>query len=157
MKESSVAFADSAASGVCLAPSCFLFAFCAAGFLEEDLGAVSELDSGESDEVAEDGSEAEDMDAEGFLESPLIVADESDGAWTSAGGAVVLEWSSVIVVNAGAAESESESDPADDADEDDEEEEATTLLPDTRAALGGFSEARAFPTLTADFSRRTEF
>lgn len=123
-------FADNAASGVCLAPSCFFLVFSATGFLGEDFEGDSELESEDSDEVAEEASEAADMEAEGFLESPLMVAEESEeGACTSAGGCPLVLARTADFADgtwAGASKLESESDA---------EAEADSLLSDTGAGL----------------------
>ena len=125
-----MAFADSAASAVCLAPLCFFSSFGTSGFFGEP-----DLEVEDSDEVAEERSEAEDIETEGFFESPLIVADESeDGAWTSDGGcAVVLVETLAFCVEAGRGEWESESDS-------DAEEEVDSPPSDRGTALPDFSE-----------------
>jgi hypothetical protein len=130
-----VAFADCAASGVCLAPLCFFLNFGTSGFFGDNPAGEPDLEVEDSDEVAEERSEAEDIETEGFFESPLIVADESeDGAWTSDGGcAVVLVGTLAFCVEAGRGELESESDS-------DAEEEVDSPPSDRGTALADFSE-----------------
>lgn len=107
-----MALADNTASGVCFAPSCFLAGFVVAAFLDDGSPEVPESGPEDADEVADERSEAEDKDMDGFLESPLIVADESDdGTWTSdAGREVGLVRTSDFTVEVGGGDADAESD-----------------------------------------------
>jgi hypothetical protein len=107
--------------------------FGTSGVFGDNLAIEPGLEVEDSDEVAEERPEAEDIKTEGFFESPLIVADESDdGAWTRGGGcAVVLVGTLAFCIEAGTGESESDSDA---------EGEEDSLLFDRGTASTIFSE-----------------
>jgi len=108
--------------------------FGTSAFFGDNLAVEPGFEVEDSEEVAEERPEAEDIETEGFFESPLIVADESDdGAWTRDGGcAVVFGGTLAFCIEAGMGESESDSD----AEEDDD-----SLLFDRGTASTNFSEA----------------
>ena len=132
-----------------MAPSCFFLVFGPVGFWEDDRGTDLASESEDSEEVVEEGSEAEDMEAEGFFESPLIVAEESEeAAWTiDAGCEVDLGAIAGFTVQVGAGASEPESDSDSDSDSD---SEADSLLPATAAWLTVCTEAGALLTLPSE-------
>lgn len=89
-----------------------LLGFRSCNFWEDGRGTDLASEPEDSEEVAEEGSEAEHMEAEGFFESPLIVAEESEeAAWTiDAGCEVDLGAIAGFTVEVGAGASEPESD-----------------------------------------------
>lgn len=125
-----------------MAPSCFFLVFGPVDFWEDGRGTDSASESEDSEEVAEEGSEAEDMEAEGFFESPLIVAEESEeAAWTiDAGCEVDLGAIAGFTVEVGAGASEPGSDSDSDSD-------ADSPLPATAAWLTVCTEAGALLAL----------